>query len=177
MLFVCFWVNSNIDALHDKVEEALENTKSAQMREYLIKRKRVIKAFYESRQDPTTMILDAIPVIPAELRPLVPLESGNFATSDLNDLYRRVISRNNRLKKLIDLNAPEVIIRNEKRMFNKQLTLLFDNSRSKRPVVGTSQRPLKSLTDMIKGKSGRFRENLLGKRVDYSARSGYRCWT
>lgn len=161
----------DIDALHDEVEEALETTKSAQMREYLVKRKRVIKAFYESRQDPTSMILDAVPVIPAELRPLVPLESGNFATSDLNDLYRRVISRNNRLKKLIDLNAPEVIIRNEKRMLQQAVDSLFDNSRSKRPVVGTSQRPLKSLTDMIKGKSGRFRENLLGKRVDYSARS------
>ena len=155
----------------EKIEEGLENTTSAQMREYLIKRKRVVKAFFESKQDPCCMVLDVVPVIPAELRPLVPLESGNFATSDLNDLYRRVISRNNRLKKLIDLNAPEVIIRNEKRMLQQAVDSLFDNSRSKRPVVGTSARPLKSLTDMIKGKSGRFRENLLGKRVDYSARS------
>ncbi|MBF0197393.1 MAG: DNA-directed RNA polymerase subunit beta' [Planctomycetes bacterium] len=163
--------NTNMGALLETIETNLEITKSAQTREYLIKRKRVVKAFHESENDPAWMILDAIPVIPAELRPLVPLESGNFATSDLNDLYRRVISRNNRLKKLIDLNAPEVIIRNEKRMLQQAVDSLFDNSRSKRPVVGTSQRPLKSLTDMIKGKSGRFRENLLGKRVDYSARS------
>ena len=164
---------SKIDmgALLEEIEDGLENTSSAQMREYLIKRKRVVKAFNDSQQDSTTMVLDVLPVIPAELRPLVPLESGNFATSDLNDLYRRVISRNNRLKKLIDLNAPEVIIRNEKRMLQQAVDSLFDNSRSKRPVVGTSARPLKSLTDMIKGKSGRFRENLLGKRVDYSARS------
>lgn len=160
-----------MQALMESIEEGLANTTSAQMREYLIKRKRVVKAFFESKQDPCCMVLDVVPVIPAELRPLVPLESGNFATSDLNDLYRRVISRNNRLKKLIDLNAPEVIIRNEKRMLQQAVDSLFDNSRSKRPVVGTSARPLKSLTDMIKGKSGRFRENLLGKRVDYSARS------
>jgi DNA-directed RNA polymerase subunit beta' len=162
---------ANVDALMEEIDEGLETTSSAQMREHLIKRKRVVKAFADSKQDPANMILDVVPVIPAELRPLVPLESGNFATSDLNDLYRRVISRNNRLKKLIDLNAPEVIIRNEKRMLQQAVDSLFDNSRSKRPVVGTSARPLKSLTDMIKGKSGRFRENLLGKRVDYSARS------
>jgi DNA-directed RNA polymerase subunit beta' len=161
----------NMQALMEEIEDGLANTTSAQMREYLIKRKRVVKAFHESKQDPCCMVLDVVPVIPAELRPLVPLESGNFATSDLNDLYRRVISRNNRLKKLIDLNAPEVIIRNEKRMLQQAVDSLFDNSRSKRPVVGTSARPLKSLTDMIKGKSGRFRENLLGKRVDYSGRS------
>jgi len=110
-------------------------------------------------------------VIPPDLRPLVLLDSGNFATSDLNDLYRRIINRNNRLKKLVDLNAPEVIIRNEKRMLQQSVDSLFDNSRCKRPVLGSSNRPLKSLTDMIKGKQGRFRENLLGKRVDYSARS------
>ena len=116
-------------------------------------------------------MLDVIPVIPPDLRPLVLLDSGNFATSDLNDLYRRIINRNNRLKKLVDLNAPEVIIRNEKRMLQQSVDALFDNNRCKRPVLGSSNRPLKSLTDMIKGKQGRFRENLLGKRVDYSARS------
>ena len=110
-------------------------------------------------------------MIPPDLRPLVLLDSGNFATSDLNDLYRRIINRNNRLKKLVDLNAPEVIIRNEKRMLQQSVDALFDNNRCKRPVLGSSNRPLKSLTDMIKGKQGRFRENLLGKRVDYSARS------
>jgi DNA-directed RNA polymerase subunit beta' len=115
--------------------------------------------------------MDVIPVIPPDLRPLVLLESGNFATSDLNDLYRRIINRNNRLKKLMDLNAPEVIIRNEKRMLQQAVDALFDNNRCRRPVLGSSNRPLKSLTDMIKGKQGRFRENLLGKRVDYSARS------
>ena len=117
------------------------------------------------------MVLDVIPVIPPDLRPLVLLDSGNFATSDLNDLYRRIINRNNRLKKLVDLNAPEVIVRNEKRMLQQSVDALFDNNRCKRPVLGSSNRPLKSLTDMIKGKQGRFRENLLGKRVDYSARS------
>ena len=117
------------------------------------------------------MVIDVIPVIPPDLRPLVLLESGNFATSDLNDLYRRIINRNNRLKKLVDLNAPEVIIRNEKRMLQQAVDSLFDNGRCRRPVLGSSNRPLKSLTDMIKGKQGRFRENLLGKRVDYSARS------
>jgi DNA-directed RNA polymerase subunit beta' len=117
------------------------------------------------------MVLECIPVIPPDLRPLVLLDSGNFATSDLNDLYRRIINRNNRLKKLVDLNAPEVIIKNEKRMLQQSVDALFDNNRCKRPVLGSSNRPLKSLTDMIKGKQGRFRENLLGKRVDYSARS------
>ena len=115
--------------------------------------------------------MDVIPVIPPDLRPLVSAGSGNFATSDLNDLYRRIINRNNRLKKLMDLNAPEVIIRNEKRMLQQAVDALFDNGRCRRPVLGSSNRPLKSLTDMIKGKQGRFRENLLGKRVDYSARS------
>ncbi|MDQ7779500.1 MAG: DNA-directed RNA polymerase subunit beta', partial [Planctomycetota bacterium] len=120
---------------------------------------------------PKWMVLDAVPVIPPDLRPLVQLDSGNFATSDLNDLYRRLINRNNRLKKLLELNAPEVIIRNEKRMLQQAADALFDNGRCRRPVLGSNNRPLKSLTDMIKGKQGRFRENLLGKRVDYSARS------
>ena len=124
-----------------------------------------------SENDPSWLVMDVIPVIPPDLRPLVLLESGNFATSDLNDLYRRIINRNNRLKKLMDLNAPEVIIRNEKRMLQQAVDALFDNNRCRRPVLGSSNRALKSLTDMIKGKQGRFRENLLGKRVDYSARS------
>jgi DNA-directed RNA polymerase subunit beta' len=117
------------------------------------------------------MILDVIPVIPPDLRPLVLLDSATSRRRDLNDLYRRLINRNNRLKKLLDLNAPEVIIRNEKRMLQQSVDALFDNGRCRRPVLGSSNRPLKSLTDMIKGKQGRFRENLLGKRVDYSARS------
>src|SRR5438093_11690532 len=113
--------------------------------------------------------LEVMPIIPPDLRTQVLLDSGNFATSDLNELYGRIINRNNRLKKLVDLNAPEVIIRNEKRMLQQSVDALFDNNRCKRPVLGSSNRPLKSLTDMIKGKQGRFRENLLGKRVDYSA--------
>jgi DNA-directed RNA polymerase subunit beta' len=142
----------------------------------LVKRLKVVEALRDSgiggpQNKAEWMVLKAIPVIPPDLRPLVLLDSGNFATSDLNDLYRRIINRNNRLKKLVDLNAPEVIIRNEKRMLQQSVDALFDNNRCKRPVLGSSNRPLKSLTDMIKGKQGRFRENLLGKRVDYSARS------
>src|SRR5512137_2744239 len=137
----------------------------------LVKRLRTVEMFIESGNKPEWMILTVLPVIPPDLRPLVLLESGNFATSDLNDLYRRLINRNNRLKKLLDLNAPEVIIRNEKRMLQQSVDALFDNSRCRRPVLGTNNRPLKSLSDIIKGKQGRFRENLLGKRVDYSARS------
>ena len=149
----------------------LAESKSKQKTETLIKRLRVIGNFLGSPNNPEWMVMDVIPVIPPDLRPLVPLESGNFATSDLNDLYRRVINRNNRLKKLLDLNAPGVIIRNEKRMLQQAVDALFDNGRCKRAVLGAGNRPLKSLTDMIKGKQGRFRENLLGKRVDYSARS------
>ncbi len=142
----------------------------------LTKRLKVVESLRDSGlggppNKPEWMVLECIPVIPPDLRPLVLLDSGNFATSDLNDLYRRIINRNNRLKKLVDLNAPEVIIRNEKRMLQQSVDALFDNNRCKRPVLGSSNRPLKSLTDMIKGKQGRFRENLLGKRVDYSARS------
>jgi DNA-directed RNA polymerase subunit beta' len=137
----------------------------------LIRRLQIVEALRDSGNRPEWMVLECIPVIPPDLRPLVLLDSGNFATSDLNDLYRRIINRNNRLKKLVDLNAPEVIIRNEKRMLQQSVDALFDNNRCKRPVLGSSNRPLKSLTDMIKGKQGRFRENLLGKRVDYSARS------
>ena len=149
---------------------------SKQKQRDLTKRLKVVEALRDSglggpQNKPEWMVLECIPVIPPDLRPLVLLDSGNFATSDLNDLYRRIINRNNRLKKLVDLNAPEVIIRNEKRMLQQSVDALFDNNRCKRPVLGSSNRPLKSLTDMIKGKQGRFRENLLGKRVDYSARS------
>ena len=117
------------------------------------------------------MILDVVPILPPELRPLVPLDGGRFATSDLNDLYRRVINRNNRLKRLLDLKAPDIIIRNEKRMLQESVDALFDNSRRSRPITGSNKRPLKSLADMLKGKQGRFRQNLLGKRCDYSGRS------
>jgi len=149
----------------------LKDTGSKQKQKDYIKRLKIIESLRDSDNKPEWMVLDVIPVIPPDLRPLVLLDSGNFATSDLNDLYRRIINRNNRLKKLVDLNAPEVIIRNEKRMLQQSVDALFDNNRCKRPVLGSSNRPLKSLTDMIKGKQGRFRENLLGKRVDYSARS------
>jgi DNA-directed RNA polymerase subunit beta' len=149
----------------------LAETGSKQKAKELINRLKIVEAIRDSDNKPDWMVLDVIPVIPPDLRPLVLLDSGNFATSDLNDLYRRIINRNNRLKKLVDLNAPEVIIRNEKRMLQQSVDALFDNNRCKRPVLGSSNRPLKSLTDMIKGKQGRFRENLLGKRVDYSARS------
>jgi DNA-directed RNA polymerase subunit beta' len=151
--------------------EGLRKTNSKQKIKDLSNRLRLIEAMRHSGNEPHWMVLEVIPVIPPDLRPLVLLDSGNFATSDLNDLYRRIINRNNRLKKLIDLNAPEVIIRNEKRMLQQAVDALFDNNRCRRPVLGSSNRPLKSLTDMIKGKQGRFRENLLGKRVDYSARS------
>jgi len=163
--------------LREKLDEELAKVKrSAQKVRDLVKRLKVVESLRDSGMGGSAnraewMVLDCIPVIPPDLRPLVLLDSGNFATSDLNDLYRRIINRNNRLKKLVDLNAPEVIIRNEKRMLQQSVDALFDNGRCKRPVLGSSNRPLKSLTDMIKGKQGRFRENLLGKRVDYSARS------
>ena len=136
-----------------------------------LKRLRVVAAFQRSGNDPAGMILDAIPVIPPELRPMVQLDGGRFATSDLNDLYRRVINRNNRLKRMIDLGAPEIIVNNEKRMLQESVDALFDNGRRGRPVTGPGTRPLKSLSDLLKGKQGRFRQNLLGKRVDYSGRS------
>ncbi|MGH7142986.1 MAG: DNA-directed RNA polymerase subunit beta' [Planctomycetota bacterium] len=163
----------DLKKLSEELRIQLKDNCPKQKSEMLIKRLRIIEAFLAAPMEnkPEWMVLDVIPVIPPDLRPLVPLESGNFATSDLNDLYRRVINRNNRLKKLQDLDAPGVIIRNEKRMLQQAVDALFDNSRCKRPVLGTGTRPLKSLTDMIKGKQGRFRENLLGKRVDYSARS------
>ncbi len=161
----------DLTAAAAEIREELAKTRSKQRLKDLAKRLKLVEQIRFSKNDPSWMVLDVVPVIPPDLRPLVLLESGNFATSDLNDLYRRIINRNNRLKKLMDLNAPEVIIRNEKRMLQHAVDALFDNDRCRRPVLGSSNRPLKSLTDMIKGKQGRFRENLLGKRVDYSARS------
>jgi DNA-directed RNA polymerase subunit beta' len=161
----------NLVEMSLQLRRELRETGSQQKMKDLIKRLKIVEALRDSDNKPEWMVLDVIPVIPPDLRPLVLLDSGNFATSDLNDLYRRIINRNNRLKKLVDLNAPEVIVRNEKRMLQQSVDALFDNNRCKRPVLGSSNRPLKSLTDMIKGKQGRFRENLLGKRVDYSARS------
>lgn len=154
-----------------RIQSEIETTKSVQNRKKLIKRLRLLNQFKISGIRPEWMILEVLPVTPADLRPLVPLDGGKFATSDLNDLYRRVIHRNNRLKKLMDLNAPEIILKNEKRMLQEAVDALFDNGRRNRPVTGTGNRPLKSLSDMLKGKNGRFRQNLLGKRVDYSGRS------
>ncbi len=161
----------DLDVLSNELRTAIAKTSSSQKIKDLTKRLKTVNAIRNSNNSPEWMVLEVIPVIPPDLRPLVLLESGNFATSDLNDLYRRIINRNNRLKKLMDLNAPEVIIRNEKRMLQQAVDSLLDNGRCRRPVLGSNSRPLKSLTDMIKGKQGRFRENLLGKRVDYSARS------
>jgi DNA-directed RNA polymerase subunit beta' len=149
----------------------LRETTSEAKRKKLVKRLKLMEAFAESGAKPQWMILDVVPVIPPELRPLVPLDGGRFATSDLNDLYRRVINRNNRLKRLIELRAPDIIVRNEKRMLQESVDALFDNGRRGRAITGANKRPLKSLSDMLKGKQGRFRQNLLGKRVDYSGRS------
>src|SRR5207247_9423783 len=146
-------------------------TKSKQIRKKLAKRLKLVQGFQSSRARPEWMILEVLPVIPPDLRPLVPLEGGRFATSDLNDLYRRVINRNNRLKNLLMLKTPDVIIRNEKRMLQEAVDALFDNGRHGRAVTGAGNRPLKSLSDMLRGKQGRFRQNLLGKRVEYSGRS------
>jgi DNA-directed RNA polymerase subunit beta' len=160
-------VDEECKVLRAEMKEATSEAK----RKKLAKRLKVLEAFRESGNRPEHMIMEVIPVIPPDLRPLVPLDGGRFATSDLNDLYRRVINRNNRLKRLQELNAPEVIIRNEKRMLQEAVDALFDNGRRGRVITGPSKRPLKSLSDMLKGKSGRFRQNLLGKRVDYSGRS------
>jgi DNA-directed RNA polymerase subunit beta' len=157
--------------LNTELEESMNNTKSKQIRKKLAKRLKLVQGFMNSHSRPEWMILDVLPVIPPDLRPLVPLEGGRFATSDLNDLYRRVINRNNRLKNLLQLKTPDVIIRNEKRMLQEAVDALFDNGRHGRAVTGAGNRPLKSLSDMLKGKGGRFRQNLLGKRVDYSGRS------
>lgn len=151
--------------------EELATTKSALKPKKIIKRLKVVESFIDSGNKPEWMILDVVPVIPPELRPLVPLDGGRFATSDLNDLYRRVINRNNRLKRLMELRAPDIIVRNEKRMLQEAVDALFDNGRRGRVITGANKRPLKSLSDMLKGKQGRFRQNLLGKRVDYSGRS------
>jgi DNA-directed RNA polymerase subunit beta' len=164
-------IGMDLTTLSGTLREEITKTNSKQKIKDLTKRLKIVEALRNSENQPEWMVMDVIPMIPPDLRPLVLLESGNFATSDLNDLYRRIINRNNRLKKLVDLNAPEVIIRNEKRMLQQAVDALMDNGRCRRPVLGSSNRPLKSLTDMIKGKQGRFRENLLGKRVDYSARS------
>jgi len=154
-----------------KIREELIKTGSEIKRKKLVKRLKLVESFIDSGSKPEWMILEVVPVIPPELRPLVPLDGGRFATSDLNDLYRRVINRNNRLKRLIELRAPDIIIRNEKRMLQESVDALFDNGRRGRVITGVNKRPLKSLSDMLKGKQGRFRQNLLGKRVDYSGRS------
>src|SRR5471032_1923789 len=154
-----------------RLREELRETTSEAKRKKLVKRLKLVESFIESGARPEWMILELVPVIPPELRPLVPLDGGRFATSDLNDLYRRVINRNNRLKRLIELRAPDIIVRNEKRMLQESVDALFDNGRRGRVITGANKRPLKSLADMLKGKQGRFRQNLLGKRVDYSGRS------
>lgn len=161
----------DVDKLAEELREKMKKATSVQKRTKYAKRLKVVDAFRRSKNKPEWMILEVIPVLPPELRPLVPLDGGRFATSDLNDLYRRVINRNNRLKKLIELKAPEVIIRNEKRMLQEAVDSLFDNGRRGRILRGANNRPLKSLADALKGKQGRFRQNLLGKRVDYSGRS------
>ena len=161
----------NLEEERNKLIKAIKETKSKVAEERSVKRLKLIDSFIETGNKPEWMILTVIPVIPPELRPLVPLDGGRFATSDLNDLYRRVINRNNRLKRLMDLKAPHIIIRNEKRMLQESVDALFDNGRRGRVITGTGKRPLKSLAEMLKGKQGRFRQNLLGKRVDYSGRS------
>lgn len=160
----------DLDEMHEKLRKELHEV-SGQRKIRAIRRLEVVEAFRKSGNSPSWMILDVVPVIPPELRPMVQLDGGRFATSDLNDLYRRVINRNNRLKRLLDLGAPDIIVRNEKRMLQEAVDALIDNGRRGRPVTGPGNRPLKSLSDMLKGKQGRFRQNLLGKRVDYSGRS------
>ena len=153
------------------LREEIPNTNSETKIKKLSKRLKLLEAFFSSGNKPEWMVMEVLPVLPPDLRPLVPLDGGRFATSDLNDLYRRVINRNNRLKRLLDLNAPDIIVRNEKRMLQESVDALLDNGRRGRAITGSNKRPLKSLADMIKGKQGRFRQNLLGKRVDYSGRS------
>src|SRR5579863_3140004 len=161
----------NLEVEAPRIREELTRTTSEARHKKLSKRLKLMEAFLQSGNKPEWMILSVLPVLPPDLRPLVPLDGGRFATSDLNDLYRRVINRNNRLKRLLDLNAPDIIVRNEKRMLQESVDALLDNGRRGRAITGSSKRPLKSLADMIKGKQGRFRQNLLGKRVDYSGRS------
>ena len=160
----------DLQKLEEELREEIANS-SGQKRASAIKRLEVVEAFIKSGNRPEWIILTVIPVIPPDLRPMVQLDGGRFATSDLNDLYRRVINRNNRLKKLLELRAPDIIVRNEKRMLQEAVDALIDNGRRSRPVTGPGNRPLKSLSDMLRGKQGRFRQNLLGKRVDYSGRS------
>ncbi|KRT59669.1 DNA-directed RNA polymerase subunit beta', partial [endosymbiont of Ridgeia piscesae] len=154
-----------------RLREDIEGTNSETKIKKFTKRLKLLESLNQSGNRPEWMVMTVLPVLPPELRPLVPLDGGRFATSDLNDLYRRVINRNNRLKRLLDLNAPDIIVRNEKRMLQESVDALLDNGRRGRAITGTNRRPLKSLADMIKGKQGRFRQNLLGKRVDYSGRS------
>jgi len=161
----------DLEALAKELRAELADTNSDTKKKKLVKRLRIVEAFLESGNKPEWMILTVIPVLPPDLRPLVPLDGGRFATSDLNDLYRRVINRNNRLKRLLELDAPDIIIRNEKRMLQEAVDALFDNGKRGRAIVGANKKPLKSLSDMLRGKQGRFRQNLLGKRVDYSGRS------
>ncbi|AEB09317.1 DNA-directed RNA polymerase subunit beta' [Desulfobacca acetoxidans DSM 11109] len=163
--------NLDLTPLSEQLREEMQKTSSEAKRKKISKRLKVIDAFKDSSIKPEWMVLEVIPVLPPDLRPLVPLDGGRFATSDLNDLYRRVINRNNRLKRLVELDAPEIIIRNEKRMLQEAVDVLFDNGRRGKTITGPNKRPLKSLSDMLKGKQGRFRQNLLGKRVDYSGRS------
>jgi DNA-directed RNA polymerase subunit beta' len=161
----------DLQEIYQYLRIEIRSSNSSAKRQKMAKRLKIVDAFRRSGIDPTWMIMDVIPVLPPDLRPLVPLEGGRFATSDLNDLYRRVINRNNRLKRLIELRAPDIIIRNEKRMLQEAVDVLFDNGRHGRVITGTNKRPLKSLSDTLKGKQGRFRQNLLGKRVDYSGRT------
>ncbi len=161
----------DLPAEAEQMREELDTTNSETKRKKLTKRLKLVEAFVASGNKPEWMILTVLPVLPPDLRPLVPLDGGRFATSDLNDLYRRVINRNNRLKRLLELAAPDIIVRNEKRMLQESVDALLDNGRRGRAITGSNKRPLKSLADMIKGKQGRFRQNLLGKRVDYSGRS------
>ena len=163
----------NLDKLAHQLRHRASTDTSQQRKNEALKQLQVVEAFRGSKNinKPEWMIMKVIPVIPPDLRPLVPLDGGRFATSDLNDLYRRVIIRNNRLKRLLDLSAPDIIVRNEKRMLQESVDALFDNGRRGRVITGANKRPLKSLADMLKGKQGRFRQNLLGKRVDYSGRS------
>jgi DNA-directed RNA polymerase subunit beta' len=164
-------ISLDLDSEIAQVRESMAGTKSQTKIKRLSKRLKLLESFTESKNRPAWMVLTVLPVLPPDLRPLVPLDGGRFATSDLNDLYRRVINRNNRLRRLLELNAPDIIVRNEKRMLQESVDALLDNGRRGRAITGTNKRPLKSLADMIKGKQGRFRQNLLGKRVDYSGRS------
>src|SRR5206468_9205266 len=162
--------NFDLVAEAESLRETIRSGKG-QKKARALKRLKVVSAFLNTRNSPLGMVLDCVPVIPPDLRPMVQLDGGRFATSDLNDLYRRIINRNNRLKKIIEIHAPESIINHEKRLLQEAVDALIDNGRRARPVVGSNARPLKSLSDMLKGKEGRFRKNLLGKRVDYSGRS------